>query len=154
MGTKEGRPQNKNLIPLTERPPEEARAIRSAGGKASQQKAKEKRQLAELLSIYADLPIGDKRIINRLKKMGIKDDDLLTQKMLITDAIMKAAKNGNMYAVAQYIEITGEGAGSGKSNNLLEAILNSTEGDLNTDDIPEIQSTATAGNDMVESTEV
>ena len=32
------RPQNKNLIPLTERSEEEAYAIRSAGGKAAQAK--------------------------------------------------------------------------------------------------------------------
>ena len=34
--------------------------------------------LAELLSIYADLPIGDKRTINRLKKMGINPVPLST----------------------------------------------------------------------------
>ena len=36
------RPQDKNLIPLTERSEEEAHAIRSAGGKASQEKRRER----------------------------------------------------------------------------------------------------------------
>ena len=55
------RPQDKHLIPLTERTEEEAHAIRSAGGKASQQKRKEKQMMADLLELYSGLPITDKR---------------------------------------------------------------------------------------------
>ena len=47
------RPQDKHLIPLTERSEEEAHAIRSAGGKASQQKRREKQMMADLVELYS-----------------------------------------------------------------------------------------------------
>ena len=81
------RPQDKHLIPLTERSEEEARAIRSAGGKAAQEKRKQQRLMTEMLQIYSGLPITDNRKKKRLAKMGIETEDL-TQKTLIADALM------------------------------------------------------------------
>lgn len=40
-----------------------------------------------------------------------------------------------------------------QSNNLLECILQATEGVMDTDDIPEIQQTATSGHELVEPAE-
>ena len=41
-----------------------------------------------------------------------------------------------------------------KENNLLEAIINSTKEDIDTDDIPELQQEAELDADVVEQTEV
>ena len=114
------RPQDKNLIPLTERSEEEAHAIRSAGGKASQEKRRERQMMADLLELYSGLPITDKRKQNRLKKLGIPSE-VLTQKMLVADALMRSAQAGNTYAIQLYMDITGETglAGSAKDNNSL-----------------------------------
>lgn len=149
------RPQDKHLIPLTERSEEDAHAIRSAGGKAAQEKRKQKQMMADLLELYSGLPITDKRKQNRLKKIGIPPE-ALTQKMLIADALMKAAQNGNTYAIQLYMDITGETGLSGpaKENNLLEALQDSTKEDIDTDDIPELQQEAKSDADMVEQTEV
>ena len=145
------RPQDKNLIPLTERSEEEAHAIRSAGGKASQEKRRERQMMADLLELYSGLPIIDKRKQNRLKKLGIPSE-VLTQKMLVADALMRSAQAGNTYAIQLYMDITGETslAGSAKNNNLLEAIQNATKEDVNTDDIPELQQAAASDADVVE----
>ena len=145
------RPQDKHLIPLTERTEEEAHAIRSAGGKASQQKRKEKQMMADLLELYSGLPITDKRKKNRLAKLGIPTEEL-TQKLLVADALMRSAQAGNTYAIQLYMEITGEAGmgGPAKENNLLQAIQDSTEEDMNTDDLPELQQTAEADVDVVE----
>ena len=145
------RPQDKHLIPLTERTEEEAHAIRSAGGKASQQKRKEKQMMADLLELYSGLPITDKRKKNRLAKLGIPTEDL-TQKLLVADALMRSAQAGNTYAIQLYMEITGEAGmgGPAKENNLLQAIQDSTKEDMNTDDLPELQQTAEADVDVVE----
>ena len=145
------RPQDKHLIPLTERSEEEAHAIRSAGGKAVQEKKKQQRLMSELLSIYSDLPITDKRKANRLKKLGIEEADL-SQKALIADAIMKGAQNGNSYLIQMYLDIVGESGMSGpaKENNLLDAIRNSTKEDIDTDDLPELQQEAELDADVVE----
>lgn len=48
-GSKPGGPQQEHLIPLTERPPEEARAIRSKGGKAAQKKRREQQRLSQII---------------------------------------------------------------------------------------------------------
>lgn len=85
------RPQDKNLVPLTERSEEEAHAIRSAGGKAKAESDRRKKLTSELLQLYSDLPITDKRKANRLKKLGIEEADL-TQKALIADAIINSTK--------------------------------------------------------------
>lgn len=145
------RPQDKHLIPLTERSEEEAHAIRSAGGKAAQQKRKEKQMMADLVELYSGLPITDKRKKNRLAKLGIPPEEL-TQKMLVADALMRAAQAGNTYAIQMFMEITGEAGMSGpaKENNLLEAIQDATKEDLETDDLPELQQEAEADVDVVE----
>lgn len=145
------RPQDKHLIPLTERSEEEAHAIRSAGGKAAQQKRKEKQMMADLLELYSGLPITDKRKKNRLAKLGIPTEEL-TQKLLVADALMRSAQAGNTYAIQLYMEITGEAGmgGPAKENNLLEAIQDSTKEDIDTDDLPELQQAAEADVDVVE----
>ena len=144
------RPQDKNLIPVTERSPEEARAIQSAGGKASQEKRRQKQQMSDLLALYSGMPITDKRRANRLKKMGIPAEEM-TQKLLVADGLMKAAQAGNAYAIQLYMELIGEtGGGCTKENNLLDAIREATKEGVNTDDIPELQQTAVVDPDMVE----
>ena len=150
-----GRPQDKHLIPLTERSEEEAHAIRSAGGKAAQEKRKQQRLMTELLQIYSDLPITDKKRKGRLKRLGMDDADL-TQKTLIADAIMKSAQNGNTYAISLYLDLIGESGlgGPAKENNLLDALINGTKEDIDADDIPELQQTAESDADVVEQTEV
>ncbi len=66
------RPQDKHLIPLTERSEEEAYAIRSAGGKAAQAVRKRRTQQQYLLGKYAGMPILDKRTIAKFEKMGFE----------------------------------------------------------------------------------
>lgn len=145
------RPQDKHLIPLTERSEEEAHAIRSAGGKAAQEKRRQQKLMTELLQIYSDLPITDKKRKGRLKRLGIKEGDL-TQKTLIADAIMRAAQSGNTYAIQLYLDLMGESGlgGPAKENNLLEALQNSTKEDIDTDDLPELQQEAEDNADVVE----
>ena len=149
------RPQDKHLIPLTERSEEEAHAIRSAGGKAKAENDKRRRLMSELLTLYSDLPINDKRKSKRLAKLGLEEADL-TQKALIADAIMKGSQAGNSYLIQMYLDIIGESGMGGptKENNLLDAIVNSTKEDIDTDDLPELQQTAESDTDMVEQTEI
>lgn len=149
------RPQDKHLIPLTERSEEEAHAIRSAGGKAVQEKKRQQKLMTELLQIYSDLPITDKKRKGRLKRLGIEEADL-TQKTLIADAIMKAAQGGNTYAIQLYLDLMGESGLGGpvKENNLLDALINGTKEDIDADDIPELQQEAESDADVVEQAEV
>lgn len=144
-------PQDNNLIPLTERSEEEARAIRSAGGKASQAARKKRTEQAYLLGKYAGMPILDKRTIKKFERMGFTNEEI-TRALEITDAIMKGAKAGDPRMVELYLRLTGEDRPEPtvKENNLLEAIQNATKGDVNTDDLPELQQAAASDADVVE----
>ena len=154
MGKNNNRPQNKNLIPLTDRSPEEAHAIRSAGAKASQEKRKQKQAMADMLLLYSGLPIKDGRVRNRLKRLGVPEEQL-TQKFQIADALVKAAQTGNTQAIALYLDLIGElgNKGEDKENNLFEMIAASSSGEVDIDDIPEIRETPESDVDVVESSD-
>jgi len=145
------RPQDKNLIPLTERSEEEAHAIRSAGGKASQAARKKRTEQQYLLGKYAQAPILDKRTIKKFERLGFESEEI-NRALEITDAIMKGAKTGDPRMIEIYLRLTGEEhmEAKPKENNLLEAIQNATKEDVNTDDLPELQQAAASDADVVE----
>lgn len=149
------RPQDKHLIPLTERSEEEAHAIRSAGGKAAQEKRRRQTEQQYLLGKYAGLPILDKRTVKKFERMGFEDEEI-NRALEITEAIMKGAKNGDPRMVEIYLRIMGEERSGpvAKENNLLDALNDMTKEDMNTDDLPELQQTAEADDDVVEQAEV
>lgn len=145
------RPQDRHLIPLTERSEEEAHAIRSAGGKAVQEKRRRQTEQAYLLGKYAGVPILDKRTIKRFERMGFESEEI-NRALEITDAIMKGAKAGDPRMIEIYLRLTGEERPEvrSKENNLLEAIQDQTKEDIDTDDIPELQQEAESDADVVE----
>ena len=155
MGEKKYRPQNKNLVSLADRPEDEARAIQSAGGKACAEARKKKQAMADLLLLYSGLPIKDGRVRNRLKRLGVPDEEL-TQKFQIADALVKMAQTGNTQAIALYLDSIGElgtSKAEDKENNLFEMIEASSSQEVDVDDIPEIRETSELDADLVESSE-
>jgi len=145
------RPQDKHLIPLTERSEEEAHAIRSAGGKAIQAKRKKETEQQYLLGKYAGLPVLDKRTIKKFERMGFEDEEI-NRALEVTEAIMKGARNGDPRMIEIYLRLMGEEQAEPqvKENNLLDAIKNSTKEDVDTDDLPELQQEAELDTDVVE----
>jgi len=155
VGDKKYRPQNKNLVSLADRPEDEARAIQSAGGKACAEARKKKQAMADLLLLYSGLPIKDGRVRNRLKRLGVPDEEM-TQKLQIADALVKMAQTGNTQAIALYLDSIGElGAAKvdDRDNNLFEMIEQSSSQEVDIDDIPEIWETTESDVDVVESSE-
>lgn len=155
MGDSKYRPQNKNLKSFADMPEEEARAIQSAGGKACAEARKKRQAMADLLLLYSGLPIKDGRVRNRLKKLGVPDEEL-TQKFQIADALVKMAQTGNTQAIALYLDSIGElgtAKGDDKDNNLFEMIEASSSQEVDVDDIPEIRETSDDNADVVESPE-
>lgn len=153
MGEKKYRPQNKNLVSLGDRPKDEARAIQSAGGKACAEARKKRQAMADLLLLYSGLPIKDGRVRNRLKRLGVPEEEL-TQKFQIADALVKMAQTGNTQAIALYLDSIGElGAAKAddRDNNLFEMIEQSSSQEVDIDDIPEIRETTDDNADVVES---
>lgn len=147
------RPQDKHLVPLTERSEQDAHAIRSAGGKAAQEKRRKRTQQQYLLSKYAGVPILDKRTIKKFERMGFEDEEI-NKALEITEAIMNGAKNGDPRMIEIYLRLTGEERpeAAHKENNLLDAIVNGTREDIDVSDISELQQKTESDIDMVEQT--
>lgn len=149
------RPQDKHLIPLTQRSEAEAYAIRSAGGRAAQEKRKRQTEQRYLLGKYAGVPILDKRTVKKFERMGFESEEI-NRALEITDAIMKGAKAGDPRLIEIYLRLTGEERAEmqPKENNLLDALLTGTKEDMEADDIPELQQAAESDADVVEQTEL
>ena len=145
------RPQNKNLITMRDRTPEERHAMQSKGGKVCAERRAQKKAAAEMMQMFCDLPVTDGRRKNKLKRLGIEANDM-TNKMQMVVAIGQLAQAGNVYAFDKVLELLGEGGMStlAKENNLLEALLKGTAGGFDTDDLPELQQTAESDADVVD----
>lgn len=151
MSSKKDRPQNKNLIPLTERSPEEASAIRSMGGKAGQKARSEYTKQRYLLGKYVGLPIVDKRTAKKFERMGFEDPEI-TKALEITDAIFKGARSGDPRMVEILLRVLGEdnfNPSQEQTNNLLAAIAAATKG-ADPTEIPELQPAPGTDTDLVE----
>lgn len=85
-------PNGQNLIPNSERSPEELRRITSAGGRASGVSRRRKRDLREAAELYLSLPVTDKRQLTKLSKAGVETEDADNQMAIVAGLAMKAMR--------------------------------------------------------------
>ena len=91
-------PNEKNIIPNSERTPEERREIAAAGGRASGVSRRRKKSLREAAELYLSLPVSDKRAWNRLARDGVEPEDVDNQMAIIAGLAMKAMKGDSKAA--------------------------------------------------------
>ena len=104
-------PNEKNLIPSSERTPEERREIATAGGKASGVSRRRKRSLKEAADLYLSLPVSDRRVWNKIARRGVDPDDIDNQMAMIIGLTM-AATAGDAKAAKVIVDLLGEDAHS------------------------------------------
>lgn len=140
-----------DLIPLNKRTKEEQKKIATAGGRASGAARRRKRTLKEAAEIYLSLPVSDKRELNRILKTGLDAEEIDNQ-MAIIVGLGQTAASGNSKAAKVLFDLLGNETSADKEgeNNLLQAIVDNTQEDIDTNDIPEIEQTPIAGDDLVE----
>ena len=107
-------PNEKNLIPNSERTPEERREIATAGGKASGVSRRRKRSLKEAADLYLSLPVSDRRVWNKIARRGVDPDDIDNQMAMIIGLTM-AATAGDAKAAKVIVDLLGEDAHSGEA---------------------------------------
>ena len=100
-------PNEKNIIPNSERTPEERREIAAAGGRASGVSRRRKRSLREAAELYLSLPVSDKRAWNKLARDGVSPEDVDNQMAIIAGLTIKAAK-GDAKAAKLLFDLLGE----------------------------------------------
>lgn len=101
----------KNLIPLTERNKEEAKEIRSKGGRASGAVRRRKKNIRKTMEalIGTEIPMNQKKIRAILAGMGIEENDMTFDTALCGALLMKAL-NGNVRAAELIINMLGHTA--------------------------------------------
>lgn len=100
-------PNGKNIIPNSERTPEERREIAAAGGRASGVSRRRKKSLREAAELYLSLPVSDKRAWNKLAKDGVAPEDVDNQMAIIAGLSIKAAK-GDAKAAKVLFDLIGD----------------------------------------------
>ena len=139
------------------------RKQKRGNAKAKNMKNKEeyRQQVLDELAAVGFFRVGDclkldgQKVV--LKKLGGKAGAAIAS-VEQTSAGVKVKFYDKLKALTLLGELTGAfGGGAGQEkheeSNLLECILQATEGTVDTDDIPEIQQAADAGDDLVESTD-
>ena len=100
-------PNEKNLIPNSERTPDELREIAQKGGIASGAARRRKRSLKEAADYYLSLPVADKRTTNKLLRRYVDSDDIDNQ-MAMSAGLHEAAACGDARAASVLAKLLGE----------------------------------------------
>ena len=103
-------PNEKNIIPNSERTPEERREIAAAGGRASGVSRRRKRGLREAADLYLSLPVANRKKWNAIAKEGVDPEDVDNQMAMII-GLTQAAIGGDAKAAKLLFELVGDQSG-------------------------------------------
>lgn len=94
-----------NLIPVTERSKEEARALSSKGGKASGATRRRKKSMKDAMNLLLSLPV-DEANMAKMERLGIDPNAADNQMLMLISAFQQAVK-GNVKAMEFIKDLTG-----------------------------------------------
>lgn len=97
---------NENLRPFNHLAEDEAQAIRSKGGVARAEQARQKRELKERMQVALDTAISNPEILDMLKGHGLQGDGTYSD-ALCASLILSAIK-GNANSAKLCLELVGE----------------------------------------------
>ena len=100
-------PNEQNLIPNSERSPEELREMAANGGRASGVSRRRKRSLREAADLYLSLPVANKKAWNKISAEGVDPDDIEMLEDLVAAAINATVKQVDETAEAEMGKLTG-----------------------------------------------
>lgn len=123
--------KTENLTPFNQMPEEQAKAIRSKGGKASQEVQRKRKLMREQAELLLSLPLKDKAAKKKMRELGI-DADNQDNQMLIVLQLWRRAAAGDLEATKLLIELMGEKAVTQVS---ISGELNNPFKDLTTEEL-------------------
>ncbi len=100
----------RNIIPNSERTPEERREIARAGGIASGAARRRKRSLKQAADLYLSLPVTDRRVWNKIARDGVDPEDIDNQ-MAVIVGLTEAAVQGDARCAKVLIDLLGDSTG-------------------------------------------
>lgn len=138
-------PNEKNIVPYQftgAQSREEAAKNGKKGGIASGAARRRKRRLKEAADLYLSLPVTDRRRAKKLERRSIDPEDIDNQMAMIA-GLWEAACEGSAQAATVLIKLLGEDtpgqAPVPEESSLLDALVQATEEDMDTDDLPEVE---------------
>lgn len=102
-------PNEQNIIPNSERTPEERREIARAGGIASGAARRRKRSLKQAADLYLSLPVTDRRVWNKIARDGVDPEDIDNQ-MAVIVGLTEAAVQGDARCAKVLVDLLGDSA--------------------------------------------
>lgn len=99
----------RNIIPNSERTPEERREIARAGGIASGAARRRKRSLKQAADLYLSLPVTDRRVWNKIARDGVEPEDIDNQMAMIV-GLTEAAVQGDAKCAKVLVDLLGDSA--------------------------------------------
>lgn len=100
----------RNIIPNSERTPEERREIARAGGIASGAARRRKRSLKQAADLYLSLPVTDRRVWNKIARNGVEPEDIDNQMAMIV-GLTEAAVQGDARCAKVLVDLLGDSTG-------------------------------------------
>lgn len=100
-------PNEQNIIPNSERTPEERREIARAGGIASGAARRRKRSLKQAADLYLSLPVTDRRVWNKIARDGVDPEDIDNQ-MAVIVGLTEAAAQGDARCAKVLVDLLGD----------------------------------------------
>lgn len=97
-----------NLIPVTDRSKEEARALSSKGGKASGATRRRKKSMKDAMNLLLALPVDEANKV-KMERLGIDSNAADNQMLMLISAFQQAVK-GNVRAMEFIKDLTGASA--------------------------------------------
>ena len=100
----------RNIIPNSERTPEERREIARAGGIASGAARRRKRSLKQAADLYLSLPVTDRRVGDKIARDGVEPEDIDNQMAMIV-GLTEAAVQGDARCAKVLVDLLGDSTG-------------------------------------------
>lgn len=102
----------KNLIPIAERSPNEAREMGRKGGQKSGETRRRKKSMRDAMNLMLSQPVVNNEIYNQTALMGVAPENIDNQNAIVA-AMIKEAAMGNVKAFSAICDLIGEN-GNGK----------------------------------------
>ncbi len=111
-------PNERNLIPMEQRTPEEAREMGRKGGRASGVSRRRKKSLREAADLYLSLPVADRRMWNKISREGVDPEDIDNQMAMVVGLTQRAIR-GDAKAAKIIVDLIG-GQTAGRDDMAVE----------------------------------
>lgn len=110
-----------NLIPMSKRSKEEARASGSKGGKASGEARRKRKALREQMQTLLELPVTNRNAFNKMSEFGIDIGEIDNNTRLVYCLLQKAF-TGDVAAIKEVRSVIGEDQNADAMEKLDEMI--------------------------------